>query len=367
MKKLIILIVIAVALLFSGCGLTTPDCPEIPECPDCICGECPDCVCPPGGGSCSCPSCPGCPDLDCPDIPVPDAPVIVSFTADPPILTCKCCCGFPKWGGDPCPDGNCNDKSTISWEVTGAVIVSITPKLEGWLGDMYVDATGSEQVKCKNLDLGVNTWTLTATNGVGFVTADVTITRESTLPVIDGVISPGEWDCAVEIPTGDPYGGPFVDMGTVRVLATSDYLYVAFAVNDSTDPRTDVTSPGMSDKFAINVNPTVSAPYGLPCELIFQIAADPATFGGTSSGQIDGFETYWGDGLVQEPTLPADLESVTLYSGGIGTTEWKIPLVSTPGDVIKVGGATDIENISYRYPTGLDWSDVSTYFDIVVY
>ena len=168
MKKLIILIIVAVALLFSGCNPAVPDCPE---CPDCICDACPDCNCP-AGSSCSCPSCPSCPDCEC---PVGEAPVIVSFDATPDILTCKDCCGFKP----PCPEGDCYDKSTISWEVTGAVIVSITPQLEGWFGDMYVDATGSEQIKCKNLDLGPNTWTLTATNGVGFATADVTITRET--------------------------------------------------------------------------------------------------------------------------------------------------------------------------------------------
>jgi len=193
-------------------------------------------------------------------------------------------------------------------------------------------------------------------------TAEVTV--KITI-VIDGVFSPGEWDCATEILIAE-------SMGTVRVLATTDYLYVAFVVDDSTDPREDVTSPGLSDKFAVNINPTDGGSWGFPYDILFQISASTGPFsnGNINSGDIDGWKSDLRIYDVQQLVLPVDLETVTLYGGGTGTCEWKVPLAAmtlSPGDVIKVGGAADIENKSYKYPVGLLWDVESTYVDIVVY
>jgi len=169
MKKLIVLIVIAVALLFSGCN---PVAPDYPECPDCICPECPgyECPCVPG-----CPDIPECPDCNCPDYPEGEKPVIILFEADPDTLECRNWCSSqpmsrPQGPGPP----HCNDESTISWEVVGADIVDIS-------GQSYVDAAGSFKVKCGDLDLGENTWILTATNSWGSDTADVIVTRTTLL------------------------------------------------------------------------------------------------------------------------------------------------------------------------------------------
>lgn len=168
MKKLIVLIVIAVALLFSGCN---PVAPDYPECPDCICAECPDCVCP-GGGSCGSCNCPSCPDLDCPDIPVEGVPEI-TFSADLYTLECEECCGTDQKSWWEC-DSSCYNKSTLSWEVIGADVVSIAPDIG------YVGVVGSKKVYCYQLDTGDNIYVLTATNWAGSATADVTITRTTT-------------------------------------------------------------------------------------------------------------------------------------------------------------------------------------------
>ena len=65
MKKLTVLLVVIMALLFTGC---------CPTCPDCICPECPDCVCP------VCPDIPECPDCICPCIPEPPEEKIITIT-----------------------------------------------------------------------------------------------------------------------------------------------------------------------------------------------------------------------------------------------------------------------------------------------
>ena len=186
-----------------------------------------------------------------------------------------------------------------------------------------------------------------------------------TMPTIDGILSPGEWDCATEIPVED-------DMAIVKILATVDYLYVSFDVLDSTDDRLGL--PRANDEISININPTDGAPWGMPCDIIFKTGSNPALWG-TSSGQTDGWETEWKIDGVQQLSLPGDLETKTLYDGVNRVSEWKIPLTSmnlAPGDVFKVGGSISTDVLAYTnyvYPDDLDpaWADASTYEDILVY
>lgn len=65
MKKLTMLMIVLVLLVFLvGCGTTCPEIPEY-ECPDCICPTCPDCICPDiPGCECNCPECEECPELE---------------------------------------------------------------------------------------------------------------------------------------------------------------------------------------------------------------------------------------------------------------------------------------------------------------
>ena len=178
------------------------------------------------------------------------------------------------------------------------------------------------------------------------------------IPTVDAVIGAGEWDGAVEIPVAS-------GMGTVKLLASTDYLYVLFEVLDSTDARLGQNLKG-NDQTGLNINPTDGAPWGLPCDIIFQTGADPNAWGGTSSGQTDGWETDWTINGVQL-SLPPDLDTMTLYSGGVRISEWEVPLASiapSRGDSLEVGGAIDVgDGNSYVYPVGLDWGDASTYVE----
>jgi len=182
------------------------------------------------------------------------------------------------------------------------------------------------------------------------------------VPTIDGVISDGEWDRAVEIPVAG-------DMGIVRVLADVDYLYVLIHVKDDTDAREGENIHG-NDQTSININPTEGAPWGLPCDIIFQMGADPAAWGGVSSGETDDWETDWKIDGVQQGTLPTGLETKTIYEAGMRISEWKLPLATIApsyGDTLKFGGSIDVgDGNSYVYPVGLEWSDVSTYFHLPV-
>ena len=193
--------------------------------------------------------------------------------------------------------------------------------------------------------------------------------KKLTIPELDGIVSLGEWDDATEISVAG-------DMGIVKVLATTDYLYVLFDVVDSTDARLGENQVG-NDKIGLNINPTDGGPWGKPYDIIFQTGADPAAFTttlpeGLSSGISDSWYTEWvTDGTQYD--LPPDLDTITLYSEGMRVSEWKVPLASidpSAGDVLKIGGAADNlgdSGNSYVYPIGLEWADVSTYVSIIVY
>jgi len=200
------------------------------------------------------------------------------------------------------------------------------------------------------------------------MTDDIMVTVGPVPIIINGILSPNEWDGATEIPIAS-------SMGTVRVLATTDYLYVVFVVEDSTDDRLGIYDPTPDDKIGLNINPTGNAlPLGFPYDIIFQTGINPDTWvTGISSGLTDDYETQW---LVEgtQYDIPGVLETKTIFNG-TRISEWKVPLVSmalSPGDVIKVGGAVDFDidvwgnGASFKYPIGLSWADPSTYVSILV-
>lgn len=194
--------------------------------------------------------------------------------------------------------------------------------------------------------------------------------EEVTIPELDGIVSMGEWDDATEISVAG-------DMGIVKVLATTDYLYVLFDVDDPTDARLGENEVG-NDQVGLNINPTEGGSWGKPYNIVFQTGSDPAAFTTTepktdisSSGQTDDWETEWVIDGVQL-LIPLDLETITIYSEGTRVSEWKVPLATispASGDVLKVGGSVgiDVGTGSYTYPDDLDWSDVSTYVNIIVH
>jgi len=171
-------------------------------------------------------------------------------------------------------------------------------------------------------------------------------------PVIDGVITEGEWDDAVVMEVAS-------NMGEVRAKKMGGYLYVLIDVQDSTDARLGENVKG-NDQVGFNINPTDMASWGHPYDIIFQTGADPNAWGGSSSGQTDGWETQWSLENVQQAAFPADLETMTIYDAGQRVSEWKIPLGSVTPTL--VGGAIDVgDGNSYAFPVGLDWTNASTF------
>jgi len=179
-------------------------------------------------------------------------------------------------------------------------------------------------------------------------------------PVIDGVFSDGEWDGAIVIPVAN-------SMGTASIIASRDYLYMMFEGDDPTDNR---ESGYGNDKLSININPTDGGPWGKPYDIIFETGTDPAAWQMPTCGSSDGYETNWVINGTQQ-SLPDDVETKTLYSGGRRVSEWKIPLATIVplGTTILVGGNCDnLGNTGngYRFPPTLEWAVASTYVEIPI-
>ena len=247
-----------------------------------------------------------------------------------------------------------SDKSTVDITLDCAYFIPLYG-----IDIVLVDNTGLVTAEeC----LGIATITVFYTPKKGNTWTDtVEVTVKADIE-IDGVLSPGEWDCTTEIPVAD-------EMGTVKVLATTDYLFIAFDIVDSDDARLGQTFG--NDQISINVNPTDGESWGFPYDLIFETSADLPWTPKVNSGIIDGWNTRWFPNDAQED-LPVDIESATVYSGGKRITEWMLPLdvvdISV-GDILQVGGAIDVgDQISHWYPIGLDWipGDASTFVDIVI-
>ncbi|MFH1503608.1 MAG: hypothetical protein ABIE36_03040 [Candidatus Diapherotrites archaeon] len=208
----------------------------------------------------------------------------------------------------------------------------------------------------KNILLSLILGTMLLVSVTGMVSAS---------PTIDGVISSGEWDGATIIDVAN-------GMGTVSVIVDTDYIHVLFDVVDSTDARLGQNQVG-NDKIGLNINPGLGA-WGKPYDLVFQTGADPAAFTttlptGVSSGMSDGWYTEWVINGIQL-TLPSDVETKTIYTGNNRISEWKFPVSSQCGDILKIGGACD--NLadgggSFSYPPSLSWSDpIATFKEIEI-
>lgn len=183
--------------------------------------------------------------------------------------------------------------------------------------------------------------------------------KVDTAPTIDGVIGAGEWDEAQSWTDDNGDGGT----ATIYAMTDTQYLYVAFDTNDEEDARLGQNVHG-NDQTSVNINPS-DAPWGMPCDIIFQTGSDPTAWGGMSSGDSDGWETQWKIDDIQQESLPVDLVTMTLFNP-CRVTEWQIPLSSigiSLGDEIKIGGAISLPPSAANviYPIGLDWNNVDTY------
>ncbi len=181
---------------------------------------------------------------------------------------------------------------------------------------------------------------------------------------IDGIIGEGEWDGATMIDVAN-------GMGTVSVIADTDYMYVLFVITDSTDARLGENTAG-NDQTGLNMNPSVGN-WGKPYDIVFQTGADACAFTTPepdnpciSSGLSDGWETEWVVDGIQD-NLPEGISTKTIYVEGNRISEWMIPISAigaSLGDELKIGGTANVDGTSNKYPIDLNWNDPLT-FEII--
>jgi hypothetical protein len=254
----LVFVVIAIALLFSGC------CPEIcPTIPDCVCPDCPDC------------DCPNCPDCVCPGEGLPD---IVLFETDPDTI----------WQGK-----NDITISNLDWLVTGADVVFIDQNIG------YVGAAGSQVIDANNMPLGVTTYTLKATNSVGSSTATATITVN---PIRLGELAAEEFGWII-----DHDGGSGLVTG----------YYTEFVLTDATFEHAQVVMRLYAGTQLLQTN-TLNAGHGLT---VVKIGTSFDVFG-TFDYVADGYwtnvrEVEYGQSMDATKVIA----TVTLNNGKVVTAE----------------------------------------------
>jgi hypothetical protein len=196
-------------------------------------------------------------------------------------------------------------------------------------------------------------------------------TTPAPAPVVDGVISAGEWNGCTDINFDSA-------KGTACVIAYPDYMYVKYQINDPTDDRSNENSVG-NDQLGLNINPSgLPGSWGKPYDIVLQTGTDPAAFTtpvpdvAGSSGLTDGWESEWVTNATWG-TLPVDVQTATPYYGAtdLRISEWRLPLSSiaglSSGSPLLVGGAVDIgDGNSYVYPVGLDWNVNATWATVTV-
>ena len=162
------------------------------------------------------------------------------------------------------------------------------------------------------------------------------------------------------------------DGGTVTVYALTDasFLYMAFDTNDTEDARDGENVHG-NDQTSVNINWNGTWSW----DYIFQTGSDPAAWGGSSSGDSDGWATQWSDHGTQSGSLPAGLVTKTLFNTS-RVSEWAIPLSAigaSVGDTLHLCGAISLPDSAANafYPLTMDgatndWNIIGTHAAITV-
>lgn len=166
-------------------------------------------------------------------------------------------------------------------------------------------------------------------------------------PVVDGIISEGEYDGALSMLITNAGGG------TVKAKTQGGFLYLAADIpTDLTDNR---VVPGFNDEFGVNLGES-------PATDTIIRALGTTNANGRTFGPTDGLWSNFD---------PTGYEIKSLFGTGHRVLEFKIPLSAIPGvvngDTLTIGGATEsTDGNSAVYPTGLIWGTVGTYGTLVV-
>lgn len=158
-------------------------------------------------------------------------------------------------------------------------------------------------------------------------------------PVIDGIMSPGEWDKATifTLVTGGP---------KAYIMNDDKFLYVAID---------DVSVDGFMSFNVYKAGTYTPERLNAPC------------FSRLGEKLWDVLEDTDGDGTFETYSRDSNVHSFEAAKGTI--TEFKVPLATlrlTAGDSIKVAFVFFEGGVSYVYPAGLDGSDPTTYEDFTL-
>jgi len=198
-------------------------------------------------------------------------------------------------------------------------------------------------------------------------------------PVIDGVISLGEWN---NVPWFDKmlvntFTDPITMSTLIYVTNNAENLYVALVIPDTYDMRANPeVAEGGSDTFGLNIG--IVGEERSYCKILqfntTDRTGDPDWF------VLDNYFAQWAVATspantskwgpdVEYLPIPADVQSKTIFNGFCRVQEIAIPLSDlgvASGTMLRIGGcirAAEFEGYNFHalYPTELDWGDGATY------
>jgi len=184
-------------------------------------------------------------------------------------------------------------------------------------------------------------------------------------PVIDGVISSGEWAGATTSNFSGPNNAASPSAGTASFLLDSSYLYGVY--NLTGDTGTYTSGHAFFQDAAVNVY----SPSGNQLAVFGWAngAGSMPSWYGVNSGAIDGF-AYSSWDVLSNSTGPLDalIKLGHSYTTGNGVYEFMIPvsvLGLVAGDNIGVAGCASWDSAYYCTPSGTNFSyDTSTHLTV---
>jgi hypothetical protein len=179
-------------------------------------------------------------------------------------------------------------------------------------------------------------------------------------PVIDGTISNGEWTGAAIYTIGT--FGTGASVGTAYLRADTNFAYAAFDITGWTAAM-GAASNGNVLGFSVEKG---AGSYPSGNWLSFSQSTDAATWGGGSSGTMNGLVTAYRVNNVIKSSIPGSLLAMDSFDTGHQVWEVQMSLSSfglSVGEVINMVGGINFEKTQHWYPAAFGATPYSSFIE----
>jgi len=198
---------------------------------------------------------------------------------------------------------------------------------------------------------------------LGLATAFAAPVAVQAAPVIDGVISSGEWAGAATYTIGTQ--GTGVSVGTAYLRADTNFAYAAFDITGWTSAM-GAASGGNLLGFGVQRG---SGNYPNGSWLEFQQSTLEPAWGGTAgvnSGTMNGLLSAYRVNTVIQGSIPGSLQAMDSFATGHRVWEVQMSLSSlgfNAGDTIDIVGGINFDKTAHWYPGAFGATPYSSFIE----